>query len=138
MHGNQKGIEPFQIYHKENQFRLRFKRIINSNYKDQSLKVSDIAAALSMSERQLSRNTQRYYKASPTQYLRRYRIEKAQMLLFLGYRISDVAMEVGFSSLSYFSLNFKAEFGCSASTYFRRIRDELDKIYVRDTNSHFE
>lgn len=53
-----------------------------------------------------------------TQYLRQLRMDKAAELLRSGeHNVTEVALEVGYSSLSHFSAAFHETFGCCAGLY---------------------
>ena len=53
-----------------------------------------------------------------TQYLRRLRMEKAATLLkSREYNVTEVALEVGYNSLSHFSAAFQETFGCCPGLY---------------------
>jgi len=53
-----------------------------------------------------------------TQYLRQLRMEKAAELLRSGeYNVTEVALEVGYNSLSHFSAAFHETFGCCPGLY---------------------
>ena len=55
------------------------------------------------------------------QYLRSYRISHACALLCLpGARVTEVAMEVGFETLSHFNLSFRRFCECSPTEYIQR------------------
>jgi two-component system response regulator YesN len=55
-----------------------------------------------------------------TKYLNRYRVNRAKELLAAGEKsVTEVAMEVGFSSGAYFSRVFRRETGLSPSVYRR-------------------
>jgi YesN/AraC family two-component response regulator len=56
-------------------------------------------------------------------YLNRYRVNQAKMLLEIEEKtVTDVALEVGFSSSSYFSRVFRQETGTSPSEYRQTLR----------------
>jgi AraC-like DNA-binding protein len=53
-----------------------------------------------------------------TQYLRQLRMDKAAELLRAGeHNVTEVALEVGYSSLSHFSAAFHETFGCCPGLY---------------------
>jgi AraC-like DNA-binding protein len=53
-----------------------------------------------------------------TQYLRQLRMERAAELLRAGeFNVTEVALEVGYSSLSHFSAAFHETFGCCPGLY---------------------
>ncbi len=52
------------------------------------------------------------------QYLRKTRMERAAELLRSGdFNVTEAALEVGYSSLSHFSLAFHQTFGCCPGLY---------------------
>ena len=52
------------------------------------------------------------------QYLRQLRMEKSAELLRTGrYNVTEVALEVGYNSLSHFSQTFHQTFGCCPGLY---------------------
>lgn len=80
----------------------------------------DIAAHVGLSERHLTRCFRREVGVPPMTYLNRYRVRQAKRLLERGDRtITEVAMESGFSSGSYFARVFGQEVGVSPSAYQR-------------------
>ena len=53
-----------------------------------------------------------------TQYLRQLRMERAAELLRAGeFNVTEVALEVGYNSLSHFSAAFHEMFGCCPGLY---------------------
>ena len=93
--------------------------ILTQVYSEQSTTVPQIAKLVAMSERQLFRKLKATVDMNPTEYLRRFRLQKACELLSEGMVSSRVALEVGFSSHSYFSRCFSALYGVAPSKYKR-------------------
>ena len=91
--------------------------IVSEIYKNPEIKVADIASRMFMSQRQLLRKFNGVLDISPTEYLRRYRLERAKELIINGMSPGSVALEVGFSSHTHFGKCFKAQFGCAPSSY---------------------
>ncbi len=60
------------------------------------------------------------YRHTPHQYLTRKRIDKAKDLLAENKQVTDVCNEVGFESISSFSVLFKKEIGF-APQYYRNM-----------------
>jgi AraC-like DNA-binding protein len=57
---------------------------------------------------------------TPITYLNRYRVRQAKALLEAGEKgITEIAVEVGFSSSSYFTRVFRDEVGVSPRDYLR-------------------
>ena len=66
---------------------------------------------------QLHRKLKALTGQSTTAFVRQQRLNRASQLLGRGEPVSQVAYAVGFSSLSYFTKNFKQEFGVAPSEY---------------------
>lgn len=63
------------------------------------------------------------FGATPQQYRIQMKLERAKRLLAAGDRsVTDVCMEIGFSSLGSFSLLFWRRVGATPSDYQRRVR----------------
>ncbi|WP_164503420.1 hybrid sensor histidine kinase/response regulator transcription factor [Pleionea sediminis] len=114
----------------EHQFIEKFRGLLNKRYYDADLKVNDIAKELAMSERQLFRKIKALLNVTPADYLRSYRLEKACEMLKTGSNAGEVAIDVGFSSHTYFSKCFKAKFGTTPSQYI------VDKNKNRNSDQH--
>ena len=83
---------------------------IESVYMEAELAVVDIAKAINMSERQFYRKLRSVIDMTPSEYLRRFRLEKSKEILRSGKTANFTAFEVGFSSQAYFSKCFKAQY----------------------------
>ena len=80
----------------------------------------DVASYVGVSERHLSRCFRQEMGVTLVTYLNRYRVRQAKALLEAGDKsITEVAMEVGFSSSGYFTRVFRQEVGASPSAYLR-------------------
>ncbi len=81
---------------------------------------SDVAAHVGLSERHLTRCFHQEVGLTPITYLNRYRVKQARRLLDAGEKgITEIAVEVGFSSSSYFTRVFRDEVGVSPRDYLR-------------------
>lgn len=94
-----------------------FKSTVENNlYSDLSLK--EIARLCNMSIATFNRKFREVYFRNPREYITQMKMEKAgKMLASRERRISDVAFECGFVSISTFNRAFRAHFGISASKY---------------------
>ncbi len=99
------------------QFFKRVYSLLEKHYADETLDVRFLADKLAMSQRQLGRKMKAVLDYTPTELIRVYRLNKAAELLKQGMTPSAVAFDVGFSSHSYFSQCFKAQFDCLPSSY---------------------
>ncbi|MCX7680933.1 MAG: substrate-binding domain-containing protein [Anaerolineae bacterium] len=90
---------------------------------------SDIAAYVGLSERHLTRCFRQEIGITPITYLNRYRVRQAKSLLERGDRgITEIAMEVGFSTGGYFTRVFRQEMGISPTAYLQS-RKRLSQKY---------
>ncbi len=99
------------------EFVTRVNDALESIYMEPTTSVAFIASKINMSERQFSRKLKNVIDLTPTEYLRRFRLEKSKPLLKEGKSASYAAYEVGFSSHSYFGQCFKAQYGYPPSEY---------------------
>lgn len=102
--------------------RLVFKAMtyIHTNYRE-NVSRRDIACHVGVSERHLARCFQQEVGLAPITYLNRFRVKVAKLLLDTGrMSITNVAMEVGFSTGGYFTRVFRDEEGISPREYVQR------------------
>jgi AraC-like DNA-binding protein len=96
------------------------KKTILSHLSDEQLSVEFIAEEIGLSRVQLYRKVSALTDFSVNELIRKLRLQKAAQLLEQAWGpVSQVAYEVGFSNLSYFSKVFKEEFGVLPSEYFK-------------------
>lgn len=87
----------------------------------------EIADHVNLSESYLSICFRQELKVTPISYLNRYRIWQSKRLLVTSDRsISDIALDVGFSSASYFGRVFHREVGLPPTAYRRGERNRSD------------
>jgi len=106
---------------KQDAFIEKLNEVIENKYTDTTTTVNTVAKAMAMSERQLFRKLKSILGATPTDYLRRFRLEKACLLLAQGQSAINTTFETGFSSQSYFSKCFKNEYGCTPSDFQKQL-----------------
>jgi signal transduction histidine kinase/DNA-binding LacI/PurR family transcriptional regulator/AraC-like DNA-binding protein/response regulator of citrate/malate metabolism len=88
---------------------------------DQPLNRKQLADHAGVSERHLNRCFTQELGVSPLQYLNRYRIQQAKILLAENQAsITEIMCQVGFSESSHFARVFRREVGLSPSEYKRR------------------
>lgn len=93
---------------------------------DQPLRLPEIAKQAAMSRYHFVRSFRREFDVTPRQYLIGRRIEQAKHLLQrTSMSVTEVCMEVGFSSHGSFSTLFRREVGCSPSAYRRVLVQSL-------------
>ena len=85
--------------------------------------IAELAAEVGISPFHFIRQFEAVFGLTPHQYRIRARLERAKLLLAAGRSsVTDVCMEVGFSSLGSFSALFARRFGETPSGYRRRVR----------------
>jgi len=101
--------------------------IIESRLADPQLGAEDLSREIGMSRVHLFRKLKKITGQSPSDFIRNIRLQKAAQLLDgkKGF-IKEIAFEVGFTSLSYFSKCFHEFYGMKPSEY------------TRDTNANKE
>lgn len=91
---------------------------ISRHYGDQSISVSSIARELGLSESNLSHLFRKETDYTILNYLTRYRIHRAMKLLRdCRMKVYEVAEQVGYRGITYFSATFKKVAGVSPSEY---------------------
>lgn len=90
---------------------------IESVYMNAELGVIDLAKSVNMSERQFYRKLKSVIDMTPSEYLRRFRLEKSKEVLHSGKTANFTAFEVGFSSQAYFSKCFKAQYNLTPKQF---------------------
>jgi len=99
---------------------LYAKDYIDSNY-TQSLRLKELAAVALLSENHLLRSFSKIFGRTPFQYIAHKRIAEAKRLVLETNRpVHDIAMQVGYSSLSNFSTYFKHIVGLSPKALRKR------------------
>ena len=88
-----------------------------TNYK---YKVSDLAAEMLVSERQLRTKMKQVTGLSPNQFIREIKLQKARLLLENNNKstIAEIAYAIGFDTPEYFSKVYENHFGKRPTTYF--------------------
>ena len=95
----------------------RINKVLEKHYSKESLDVAFLASELAMSHRQLGRKMKSLLDLTPAESIRSFRLKKAAEQLNQGVSPGVVAHQVGFTSHSYFSQCFKAQFDCLPSNY---------------------
>ncbi|MDE5850205.1 MAG: substrate-binding domain-containing protein [Muribaculaceae bacterium] len=98
----------------ESEFYSRFVALVQERLSDPDLQISEIASAMNLGQSQFTRKIKSLTNYTPVELIRRMRLQKAKTLLLGSEKtVSEIAFEVGFTSLAYFSKCYKEEFGLS-------------------------
>jgi len=107
--------------YQEVKFMDKLDRAINNNMRNESFCVEDLNTLLYLSNSQIFRKTKQKTGLSPSNYIKMKRLEEATKLIQqtdLG--ISQIAYQVGFNSVSYFSRCFSEVHGYPPSDLRRK------------------
>jgi len=103
---------------RELDFLQRVRLTINSQLANSSFDVGQLSTTVSMSQRQLVRKLKALTGQTAVEFIRNQRLDHAAELLAQGrYSVSEVAYQVGFESLPYFTKVFQDKFGRLPSSY---------------------
>ena len=92
------------------------------------LDVGALASAACLSRAHFIRSFRDAFGETPHRYLQRRRIERAmEMLRNTDKPVSEICLDVGFTSLGTFSRTFRDVLGTSPRAYRRRARDERQR-----------
>ncbi len=99
---------------------LRARDLMDRSYAE-PLDIPSLASAAHVSAPHFIRSFRSVFGETPHRYLQRRRVERAMFLLRTGERpVTEICLEVGFSSLGTFSRTFSAIVGESPTAYRRR------------------
>lgn len=104
-------------------------KYIENNYAN-DITLEELAQMAGYSIYHFSRIFKKYSNTTFINFLNRRRIKAAELLLLEnGSTITDIAMQVGFSSLTTFNRVFKSINGCTPSEYKKLYKTEMMSIF---------
>jgi len=104
-----------------------------ANIQSASITVEDAAREANLSSFHFIRSFKAAFGETPHQFRTRERLMAAQRLLARGWSVTDVCLEIGFSSVGSFSSLFTREMGVSPNVYKRSLRRF---VYIADWMPH--
>ncbi|WP_319558918.1 helix-turn-helix transcriptional regulator [Marispirochaeta sp.] len=109
----------------------KVEQVINymMEYYTQPIKLKELADVISVSPSYIGSIFKSVTGKSPITYLIEIRLHKAKELLLDGHSVSDVAEEVGFNDLFYFSKCFK-KFENLSPLQFKQIANNSSDTYI--------
>jgi AraC-like DNA-binding protein len=102
----------------------RARAIIQDSY-DESLSVARIAARVGVSVRSLQTGFNRFLGTSPTDYIRRHRLERLHEALLradAAERVTDLMLDCGIVDFGRYAQHYRKRYGCSPSDTLRKAR----------------
>ena len=115
-------LRPSQIEIKsaDDLFLKKVAEVVERHMSDPAFGLDTFAVAVCMSKMQLYRKLTALTGYGPNEFIRHFRLERANDLLRANSgNVADVAYQVGFKNLSYFSKTFKEKFDRSPSEVLR-------------------
>jgi len=95
--------------------------VVEQQMTETDFDVVSFSSEMSLSRQQLHRKLKALTGLSPTEFIRTIRLNKAASLLAShSGTVSEIAYDVGFNSLSYFSKCFQEQFGITPSEYMEK------------------
>lgn len=102
----------------EEKFLARAKKVVENNLSDSEFDVEKFASEMDMTPVVLRRKLKAILNQTVTEFVRRYRLQiAAELLTKRSGTVSEIAYQVGFESLSYFTRVFQEEFGTNPSDF---------------------
>jgi signal transduction histidine kinase/DNA-binding response OmpR family regulator len=102
----------------DEEFYRDMEAVIEKNISDPEFNVEQLAKKLYLSRATLYRKIMALTGEPPYQFIRSYRLKRAAQLLKANFgNVTEVAIEVGFTNMAYFTQCFKEEFHQLPSTY---------------------
>lgn len=93
---------------------------MDARLSDGTYSIENLSRDIGMSRPQLYRKMTNLTGRSPNDFIRDFRMDKALSLIIKkSSNISEIALEVGYNSPSYFSKWFQRRFGCNPSDLAR-------------------
>lgn len=107
-----------QVSSMDREFIMELKSVIEKNLSDMNFGVDELANAMYMSRATLNRKIKALTGQSTNRFIQSYRLKRAAVLLKSKFgNVTEVALEVGFSSSNYFTQCFKDKFHQLPHTY---------------------
>ncbi|MGD2085925.1 MAG: response regulator [Candidatus Aminicenantes bacterium] len=102
----------------DEEFYKELEAVIEKNLSDSEFNVEQLGKKLYLSRATLYRKIMALTGEPPYQFIRSYRLKRAAQLLKANFgNVTEVAIEVGFTNMAYFTQCFKEEFHQLPSTY---------------------
>jgi signal transduction histidine kinase/DNA-binding response OmpR family regulator len=106
----------------DDRFLQKLVKLIEAHLSEPDFTVEELQKELGISRMQLHRKLKALTDLSATEFIRSLRLKRAAEMLEKGQdNVSQIAYQVGFNSLSYFSKCFKEQYGVLPSHYVKKL-----------------
>lgn len=118
----------------DRQFLEKLSKITEENLSDETFGANEIAQKMGLSHSGLHRKLKLLTNMSISRYIRERRLQKAYELLKQNHQtVSEVAWQVGFSSVTYFDSCFREHFGMSPGEVKNKENQKPDELVLENT-----
>lgn len=108
----------------DKEFLVKINKIIENHLQDENFTSDNLAEELFVSRSQLNRKLNAVVGKGPGEFIRIYKLKRAaQMILENKLSITQIALEVGFSSPAQFTRAFQKHFNCLPSEFLLNKKD---------------
>ena len=105
----------------DQQFVRKAVDVVKEHMADDGFNASTFAREMALSRVQLHRKIKALTNKTTTEFIRTIRLNRASRLLKAQTsNVTEIAYEVGFSSLSYFTSSFTEQFGSTPSAFVQK------------------
>lgn len=116
-------------------FLIKAYEIIELNLNNPEFEANDFAKAIGMSRAQIYRRVKAATGQSVKEFIRAIRLQRAaKLLVSTSQNISEIAFQVGFSSVAYFSSSFSKYFKMNPSKYILLNKGQEPNLYYKQYN----
>lgn len=113
----------------DDRFLQKLYTVMEENISNPELNIEKFCNEIGMSKTNLYYKIKQLTNFSPTEFMRRTRLQMAAKLLIeKKIPVSEVSTLVGFNSHSYFCNCFKGIYGCSPTEYIERNQEKLSEV----------
>jgi len=103
-------------------FSVRLDTIIQNHLQNENFSVEMLSKELRISYTHTYRKIREVTGLSPSQYIRKKRLEKAcEYLAETDLNIGEISFHVGFNTQAYFTKCFSKKYGCAPRQYRKRL-----------------
>ncbi|MCD8540362.1 MAG: response regulator [Leadbetterella sp.] len=115
-------LEPGEVVitSKDEAFLRNLIRIVEEKLADAEFNIDSVASSMSMGRTTFYKKLKSLTNATPVEFVRDIRLKRGKQLLDTGeMTVSEIAYQIGFNSLGYFSTCFKEKYNISPSDYLK-------------------
>ncbi|WP_019606020.1 AraC family transcriptional regulator [Teredinibacter turnerae] len=118
-------VKHLQVTTKKDREKFAVLQYLANEYTRADLSLNQVMSHLGINRTKLNSILREETGLTFSSYLNKLRLEEAARLLLEmdGASIAEIAHSVGYNNASYFNRIFKAEYGCSPTTYRKRINE---------------